>query len=1498
MLALWGGAYVWGCVQVLAGPAGPVDFELATPGGPLRIQVASYTWNLRADFLSAEGVQVTSPEGQDLLTADALAVRDVRALLAGRGAAKVRARGVDLLLELGPSGRPVLLDYLPPSTEEPSQVAYAVEVEDVRVECLGSGTPQKWHAFGAIPRLAVNGVGDRWVASGRLDFGPLGAVEATVRAPVRGAVIVEADTQRLELAEFLAYYKDTEDGRTIEGLRQLSARSIRSSGPGWIDRPVEGPLRADGHLEVEASGLAYGRYAAETARFQGRVTHVGAEGAASARENGVLAELAGAAMWTDGFEGAGRLQASAPNSGRLPRWAAELLPPQFAFDRGSYDGWVGWDSKGGRSRGRLLAGEMRWADETVQDAVADLEADARNLSGRIRSATYMGARVGGALELDLQTRGVKGTLDFESLSLARVANRLNQPHWSGVVSAKALVGGSLDDPSADVRVRGRVRYDRPSAQPLSLGNLLASGHWEHGRLTLTQASLVGEAGVLTAEGEWTPGEKGLRVEVFGSGFDLSALDPNLTGTGALSATVVGTPSDPRASGRLELYGLGFDGQIVPLVAADFTADSEQLVASRLEAAKGATRASGRLGYRFADGAVFGEVSATGVQLAEWLGENVTGTVNVPSLTVHGTLDRPLADATVKGVNLLVFGTQIDSLSLTANADHEAIHLVESAWTIGEGTGAATGRYDLAKREATFQGTLDSIPIAELVGPHFDAVTSGGTLGGVMSGHLTPDGLADLRMNGQVSDVRMNGVLVGSGPWSVESESGIWSGSAMVGQLERFIEIPAFHYSQPDRSLYAEVTAFQLEVADLVDVVRSYVPSMDPELASRLDTLEGNLDAHAVIQGPVEAASLDLDALMATNLAIGELDLGRIDARAQRSEGSWQIEQLDWTGGPGELHVNGSVAEGGDLRLDGELSNFDLNTLSLIDPVLAQLRGSVENFSFLATGPVVGPNVQASLRAHAGWGPGEEIADQPSLDLTLDAISIGPGTATAVGNATYAGFGAQIDARFPFAYPFTVPRNQPFQVDFLLREHEMTPSEMEEFPLALDTGRTTIRGRGAFTAGGTLDELRITGGVAVEAPTVALVNGQTSLEGFLGRLTLTDQTLSASASGTSSNGGSASVAVSTAGNDVQSVLRRFAEELLQDPNEAVRRVLDTSLEGKVVLDALHLRHDALSKGNVNLVADGTIDVAGSVKSPLLQGTLEVSDSRVALPSEPLDAGIGGVPTIDPRFAIRAVLVEPVELHATASVMEILGSGTLGGRLSAPDVSADFQVVSGTVKLPTARVALEPGGTLRLRYQGTSTGDSVARLDVDLEGTTHVTALRFGEQVERYTVSLAIRGDLLDEKGVSMSASSDPPDLDSDRILRLLGQADLLEGLVSVLKPGEGQSQFQSALTSLALPALFDPITERLAASLGLDYLSLEYNALDQTTISAAKSLGKGLVLSARRQITDPQPGFPQRFELRLSYRLPTRNRILGRTTIALGVDQDRPWKLSIEYGTRF
>jgi hypothetical protein len=240
--------------------------------------------------------------------------------------------------------------------------------------------------------------------------------------------------------------------------------------------------------------------------------------------------------------------------------------------------------------------------------------------------------------------------------------------------------------------------------------------------------------------------------------------------------------------------------------------------------------------------------------------------------------------------------------------------------------------------------------------------------------------------------------------------------------------------------------------------------------------------------------------------------------------------------------------------------------------------------------------------------------------------------------------------------------------------------------------------------------------------------------------------------------------------------------------------------------------------------------------------------------------------------------------------------LTGNLASPNLVSNLEVARGNVRLPNARITIEPGGTLVVTYRAGTGGTTVSRVEVDLVGRTQITAQSFTGIVERYDVTLTIRGDLLAENGLQLTAQSDPNDLSSDKILAILGQGEVFAN-----RPGENfraDRQLQSALLGLALPYFAGSVTEQLASKLGLDYLNIEYNSFDQFSVTGAISLGRDFVLSGRRQISSPLPGEKLKYDVRLSYRPPFRSKALRRFTFSVGTDQDRPWKVSVEYGIRF
>lgn len=1482
---------------VLAGPMGPLDMEFQTAGGPLRVRADQYVWDVPGDQLVVRGLVVTDPLGLRVVSADRLVVQRVRALAGDGRAAVVTGQGVHARIELGSSGRPKFLDLLPETDDEPSDFPFSVDLKDVEIEFVGSGTRTGWHAVAILPKLRADGVGDRWLATTSLEFGSLGDLAVSMRSDPKSGLIIDGTARSLEVAPFLAYYRDTDDGRALEGLSEVRAQSMRLDGTAHAELPAEGPFRFAGRLVANGQSVGYGDAFLTRMKFDGDLTHLGAVGHVEAQDVGVSATFDGSAQWEEAFTAAGKMTASSPSSKALPKWIRAWLPEEARFERGAFDGWVSLGPDGPRATGLASATIAQWEGETLEGLSAELDATEKRVSARVRTARYMGSNLSGGIDADLVSRTLRGGGRLDRVSVERFATRFGASGWAGQMSAEAVLSGTLDNPVADLRVRGSLR--RPEGnRTLDLGSLVASARFEDQALTVRRASLSGPAGSITADGEWSLRDDRLRFEVFAGGMALEAFLPELRGTGAVSATVAGSSQSLRASGRAELYGASFGGQMIPLITGDFTADRDSVLVSKFDAAKGAALAHGSLGYRFGDQGVFGQLTATRLPIAEWFGEEVTGLVDVERATLRGTLSNPKVEATLAVRDLLVYGVRAESGTVQATADAESADFTASLQA-GTGKVHASGTFDVASSEVAFLGSFSNVGLPSLLATHFNALDTDGVVDGAFEGHAGPGGLADFEMSGTLQDVAVNDVPFGSGSWAVRAEEGVWSGNAMVGSLERFFEIPSFVLSQPDRALNMELVAYQLQIENLVDVVARYVPGLDPQLRERLETVRGQLDAYVVGHGRLDDPTIDVQGLQATSLELGGTPMGRLDIAARRAEGVWNVDALDWTEGPGRFTMKGSYIEGGDVSVDGELSNLDLNVLTLWRPSLAGLEGTLQALSFLVEGPAESPRVRASLSGFVGAPHDPKSDGADALRFELSALELANNEITAGGVLHYGGLEPRLSARIPFDYPFSFPEDRPLSVSLELPEREMTRGELAEVPLPLDLERSSARVAGNLILEGTPSNLLIHGGATVLAPELALQGKATTLRNVFAEIGLDDRTLGLRRlSVEGSDGGTLTAHVETATTSIQQTLRALYETYGSDPQGTVQRAWATPIKGEVVVDSARARYSGGVKGSGDLLASGNLAIAGTVKEPDIRGLLEVSQATIELPSEPLESGSGDPPFIDPRFQIEVRLVDAAHLRAGTSTMDIEGAGLLAGSLGAPDLGANLTVLRGIVRLPTSRVALEPGGTMRLRYAGSPGVEAIARLDIDLEGRTNVTALRFGDQVERYIVTLNMRGDLLEDGGVRMTATSDPPDLGSDRILRLLGQAELFEGLASVLKPGSGTSQFQGAVASVAIPVVFDPITERLAVQLGLDYLTIEYNRLDQTTISAAKSLGHGLILQARRQVGDPAPGFPVRYDLRLAYRIPTRDRYLGRTTFSIGRDQDRPWKISIEYGSRF
>jgi hypothetical protein len=124
----------------------------------------------------------------------------------------------------------------------------------------------------------------------------------------------------------------------------------------------------------------------------------------------------------------------------------------------------------------------------------------------------------------------------------------------------------------------------------------------------------------------------------------------------------------------------------------------------------------------------------------------------------------------------------------------------------------------------------------------------------------------------------------------------------------------------------------------------------------------------------------------------------------------------------------------------------------------------------------------------------------------------------------------------------------------------------------------------------------------------------------------------------------------------------------------------------------------------------------------------------------------------------------------------GALQISGTLGEPRASGTFSLQGGSFKTcPLPACVCNPKALSCSPIPHTTpTGETIARLELDVRATTTVVALDYTGDPQRYRVELDIRGPLDDPQRFQMVARSDPPGLSEQRILSLLGRGSVLGG----------------------------------------------------------------------------------------------------------------------------
>lgn len=1469
-------------------------------GGVLRITAESYNYRFRSGTLYVTRPRLNGPDNDSIASADRAIIGGLS--LFGDASKPIVAsiRNLQAKIVRLQDGRFAFEDYLPEQKPEQADRGFAVTVYDANILLVDLAGRSPYRQRAMTKRLLVEGASDDWIASGNLAMPGIGLAKTSVQRFVGSGLLIRVDSDRLNLGPLVNHLRDAPEGRRFPLLRDIQVATLTSKGPVRLRVPDDTPFELDAELNAEATGVIYAsRDRFERAAFSGLVISSGARGKLWLARPGAKVLFNGTGRWSGPTELAGRIEASAANRDAIPVALVSYLPKDLNFQGMAADGWLAYsDSKGWRYSGGLSADSASWSGQSVRDFDGKVSAESRIVRLDEAKAIWQGAPSEATLAFHPADGTLAGQVTSNGLPLETFRGSPTFQGLSGKANVVALVTGKATDPQVSFRANGPVRYKAPNAQSALVGNFRSAGTFAQNRVQFSSLVVESPTGQIIASGTAALDGK-LSMGLAARGLSLGAILPEASGLGDFVGRVEGTFANPVLIGRAEILALNLAGQDLPLVVADVRADRRGISASSIQAIRGSALASGSIAYRFGTGELVGKFASTTLTLSQF-SDQLAGVVQVNNATIGGTAAKPSVDADLTSDGFVVAGRAVEDASARLTLRGDTFRLEDLVARLSGGTVTGSGSGDLTKQQARFELRGEGIALAEIIPEIADQASLSGNMSANAIISTRGSEVAFVRAAGSLSDVVANKTLVGSGSFDVNLSPTVATGSMQIGTLERYLELSNFSLDRRGETVGGDFTAYRIPLQELHSALYRYLPEPASDVERRLRRIEGVVDARMTASGTHRDPSVKVDVLELSELALEGRNLGKLTATLDKRGDLWNLERLAWEGEAGSLQSNGVIKETGDTRIEGELSNFDLSLLSIIDDRLARLRGRA-GVSFSVDGDSDSPTIVASLDARrSGFVTGKEDVQTPDVDfgLLLDTVTIREsdhlpdgslvGGINATGKLFYRGFEGDITANLPLKYPLEIPQGLPLSIAL-----DMPPRELdmiaEYFPM-IDPARTDGSVSGRLAIEGVVGSASFVGNLKANAEQFALGNFQTVLRNAITETTVRDGEVAITSSATSSEGGSFTANLGTSLGDA-------LERLSELSSRGLDALLDRPVSGQLTLDDFGVRYRD-DESRVRLDTSGKLDLSGRLRSPLIAGNLDLTNVNTLLPSWDTPATGPPIVAIDPRFNVKLAMNEPARVSTGIARLVLVGNGELSGSLTEPDLSADFVVRDGTVNLPTARVDVEPGGSLRLRYESGVAGDTLARFDVDLQGRTSLTTTEVGGLPQRYEIELTITGNLLDPEGANIIALSDPPGLSQQRILALLGEADLIAGLVGAATRLDAERQLRNTLVGYALPALFEPFTRGLAQGLGLEYLSVDYNPFHRFSLSFAKTLGRHLVLQGRRQISQPLPGFLPEFELKLTYRIPFGGRQLRRVAVSVGLDQDRPWKISAEYGLRF
>ncbi|MDW8107391.1 MAG: translocation/assembly module TamB domain-containing protein [Armatimonadota bacterium] len=676
-------------------------------------------------------------------------------------------------------------------------------------------------------------------------------------------------------------------------------------------------------------------------------------------------------------------------------------------------------------------------------------------------------------------------------------------------------------------------------------------------------------------------------------------------------------------------------------------------------------------------------------------------------------------------------------------------------------------------------------------------------------------------------------------------------------------------------------------------VASAVPNLvPPVVAERLETLQGRAQAQLRLEGaleqPMATLVLNADMLRWRAQPLGRLslqaawqgtaevaDLADIPPleRALTTLRRWRTQQatlseLRWQAENARLKARVRYTPDA-LDADVEVAQLPLRWARLWDPSLPELDGQLD-LSLVGAGNPESPELTLSATL-SNLKYGDYTVDQ----ILLSQVEWREGVIQTDDALIRVGdYQARLSGRVPFHWsPFGVPEDEPIQVQVRVREQPLTL--LGQFA-AIDTERTRGTLDAQLEITGTLSAPQPRGQLQVRGDALALPNLRTMLEDL--------------AVAVEFDGERARIVQAQARSSEGGIVRLEGGILFtgEQPTAALQLVADgfTAVEPKLPV---------LGTG-ARAVVSGRASITGALRQPTVQGAFTVRRGFLYLPAELAPRETRESLPIDPRFEVSVQLGDDSTFRNPNIDARLEGTLQIGGSLSEPTLIGEFNIRTGALNLPTARLRIEPDSVARLTYPATNAaGETIARVELDARATTSLVAPDFTGELTRYRIEVSVRGTLDDPERLQLAARSEPPGLSEQTILTLLGRGQALTALARGADPAQVfREQLGEILTARVLPELLAPLETGIAEALDLELFTVDYTGLRPASLYLVKNLFDGFGITYRRGIGVAD----NEYQVRLFYRLPLRDQLLQRLRVGFGFDHTQTRFFFIEGSVLF